>query len=209
MNINKISTLMVKFTEENKDKWNELDGAQGDGDLGVTMHLAAQALAESAERCNSVKEWLEVGGKQIRKAAPSTMGILIASALISAGRSIKDQQKELNLEDWITIQENMAAEIQQRGGAKLGDKTILDSFIPALHAFSDGVKRGDDLSQILNETTVIAKNSAEGTSSMISKIGRSSWLGKRSQGNIDGGAWVCYQIYDFISKINQDLKQNC
>ncbi|MEW9672626.1 DAK2 domain-containing protein [Ammoniphilus sp. 3BR4] len=203
MNFKTISPLLVAFAERHKEKWNELDGAQGDGDLGVTMLLGAKALAESAETCHSVKEWFQVGGKALRKAAPSTMGILIASALIAAGKSIEPDQAELSLEDWVNIQQSMADEIQKRGGAKLGDKTVLDAFIPAVQIFREGVQRGKSSGQILTDVTHAAKKSAEETAAMMSKIGRSSWLGERAQGHVDGGAWVCYQLYEFALEMNQ------
>lgn len=198
MNFKKISPLLVEFAERNKDKWNALDGAQGDGDLGITIVLGANALAASAETCSSVKEWFQEGGKALRKAAPSTMGILIASAMIKAGKSIEENKENLTLNDWVIIQKSMVEEIQMRGGAKLGDKTILDAFVPALQTFSDSVEKGWNPIQILNEVTATAKQSAEETAFLVSKIGRSSWLGERAQGNIDGGAWVCYQVYDFV-----------
>lgn len=198
MDFKKISPLLVEFAERNKEAWNKLDGAQGDGDLGVTIVLGAEALAESAASCHTVKEWFEIGGKALRKAAPSTMGILIASALISAGKSLDSEKMVLTLEDWIGIQNCMVEEIQKRGGAKLGDKTVLDALIPAVQVFISCVDDGKSVQQILTETTDIAKQSAESTASLVSKIGRSSWLGERALGNVDGGAWVCYQLYEFI-----------
>lgn len=201
MNLQKISHLLVEFSERNKDKWNELDGAQGDGDLGITIDLSARALAETSETCSSVKEWFMSGGKAIRIAAPSTMGILIASALIAASKSIDEGKGNLTLEDWVSIQQSMANEIQKRGGAQLGDKTVLDAFIPAIQAFNEEVENGHNLKQILSEATAAAKKSAEETADLVSKIGRSSWIGERARGNMDGGAWVCYQIYEFLSEI--------
>jgi phosphoenolpyruvate---glycerone phosphotransferase subunit DhaL len=203
MNFKEFAPLLVHFAVENKDKWNQLDGAQGDGDLGVTIFLAAQALEENAEACNSMKEWFIVGGKALRKAAPSTMGILLASALIAAGKSIEEDKDHFALEDWAFIQQNMIDEISKRGGAKLGDKTVLDAFIPAAQAFSNGINRGLNLVEILTDVTDVAKHAAESTANLVSKIGRSSWLGERAQGNIDGGAWVCYQVYSLLLNLNK------
>lgn len=201
MDFKTISSLLVDFAERNKERWNELDGAQGDGDLGVTIVLGAKALAESAERCGSVQEWFEAGGKALRKAAPSTMGILIASALIAAGKSMEPGKSVFTPADWASVQQSMADEIQKRGGAKPGDKTVLDAFIPAVQCFREGASKGLSLAQILTDAAATAKRSAEATASMVSKIGRSSWLGERAQGNVDGGAWVCYQVYEFVRNI--------
>lgn len=196
--LKKVGQLLVEFAERNKEKWNELDGNQGDGDLGITVFLGAKAMADTAESCKSIKEWFELGGKALRKAAPSTMGILIASALIAAGKSIHEDKNVLSLNDWVSIQQCMIDEIQRRGGAKLGDKTVLDTLIPAVNAFRDAVNSEKDLIEVLTETVNVAKDSAENTALLVSKIGRSSWLGDRVQNHIDGGAWVCYQLYEFL-----------
>jgi dihydroxyacetone kinase-like protein len=200
MDFKEFSLLLVQFAEQNMERWNELDGAQGDGDLGVTIVLGARALADTAPNCTTLKQWFQEGGKSLRKAAPSTMGILIASSLIAAGKAMQEEKAAYTLEEWTAIQQTIVDEIQKRGGAKLGDKTVLDALIPAVDTFNDGIAKGKNLEQILAEVVVVAKQSAEQTSSLVSKIGRSSWLGERAQGNIDGGAWVCYQLYDFILK---------
>jgi dihydroxyacetone kinase len=198
MDFKEISPLLVQFAVRNKEKWNELDGAQGDGDMGVTVLMGAQALAASAESCNSLKEWFEVGGKALRKAAPSTMGILIASALIASSKQIPEHTEELSLNDWVRVQQSIIDEIQKRGGANLGDKTVLDALIPAVQSFAEAVDQGEALHEALHKAALTAKQSAEATASMVSRIGRSSWLGERTLGNIDGGAWLCYQLYDFM-----------
>jgi len=198
MELERIGNLLLQYAEENKESLNQLDGIQGDGDLGITILLGAKALAESAKQSNSISEWFLNGGKALRKAAPSTMGVLISSALIKAGKQINHEP--LTLQDWVEIQKAMIEEIQTRGGAKLGDKTILDCFIPAVLAFEEAVASGKDISEVLAYTTKIAHDAATKTETMRSKIGRSSWLGERAKNTIDGGAWVCYQIYDLLCK---------
>jgi dihydroxyacetone kinase len=188
------------FAEQNKKTWNELDSAQGDGDLGVTIELAANAMADAAKTSQSLQQWLQDGGKSLRKAAPSTMGILLASALIAAGKSLSPDNNSPSMQEWLEIQKTMAEEIQRRGSAQLGDKTMLDAFLPAIDAFAKGVAENLPPAELMSQTAGVAKHSAEATASMVSRIGRSSWLGERASGHIDGGAWFCYQLYDWISK---------
>lgn len=198
MDLIKFCNSWVQFADQNSENWNELDAGQGDGDLGVTMYLGAKALAEAALQSSSIKDWFLRGGKAVRIAAPSTMGFLLASALIAAGKMIDESKTKLQLEDWRDIQYRMVEEIQKRGRAQLGDKTVLDVLIPAAQTFRDELHKGKETEQILAEASAVAKQCAEQTAALVSRIGRSSWLGERSQGNIDGGAWVCSQIYGFI-----------
>ncbi|WP_180994084.1 dihydroxyacetone kinase subunit L [Bacillus sp. Marseille-P3661] len=192
--------LLDQFAKDHKEQFNELDGAQGDGDLGITVVCCGQALAKAANETENLQQWFNVGGKTVRKEAPSTMGILIASALIAVSKSLDEKQGQLTPNDWIKVQETMINEIQRRGGAQLGDKTILDAFIPASDAFASIINEGGSLKEALAKATVVAKESAESTAGLVSKIGRSSWLGERAKDNIDGGAWLCYKIYDLIER---------
>ena len=81
-----IHELMVK----NKDYLIELDSSIGDGDLGLTMVKGFTAAAETAETCQDT----DIGvlfkrvGFAISKAAPSTMGSLMATAFIGAGKAV-------------------------------------------------------------------------------------------------------------------------
>jgi phosphoenolpyruvate---glycerone phosphotransferase subunit DhaL len=189
------------FAGENKNYLNELDAAQGDGDLGLTIYYGATALNDISKKVDSIQEWFQVGGKALRKAAPSTMGILLASALISVGKKLENGKGQLNLTDWVEVQKTMIEEIQRRGGANLGDKTILDAMIPASEEFSKTIERRGSLSDALKVAAEKAKASAEATANLDSKIGRSSWLGERAKGKIDGGAWLCYLVYNFLYDI--------
>lgn len=201
MNKEEFSVRIVEFAKNNKEKWNELDALQGDGDLGTTLFLAAKSFAELSDQCSTVQEWFERGGKAVRKSAPSTMGILIASSLISTGKFLKDSEvnNSLTPKDWVKVQHMFIESIQKRGGAKKGDKTILDALIPAVEAFEAVVDSGGSLREALKEAFLSAKTGAENTVQMTSKTGRSSWLGERSKGKMDGGAFACYQFYEFLS----------
>jgi dihydroxyacetone kinase len=77
--------------------------------------------------------------------------------------------------------------IQARGGAKLGDKTLLDALIPvqetlAKHAAGDG-----DLGAALCEAADVAEQAIETTKSLIAHRGRASQVGERSAGTPDPG----------------------
>ncbi|WP_026702965.1 DAK2 domain-containing protein [Salibacterium aidingense] len=182
-----------EFIKKIKDELNQLDAAQGDGDLGNTMVGGAKALKVEAENTKNIPDWLVEGGKAFRKAAPSTMGILIASAMIKAGK----QQKENNRLEWSDIQKTMIEEIMKRGKASRGDKTLLDAFIPAVNAFEEASDQG--VSIALKEAASTAKAEAEKTKNLNAKTGRSSWMGDRAKGNMDGGAWLCYKTYQFLA----------
>ena len=80
------------------------------------------------------------------------------------------------------------------GGAKPGDKTLLDCAVPALAAFGDATKNGRDFASSLTAMIKAAETGRDATTDMVAKIGRSARLGERSRGVLDAGATSCCMI---------------
>jgi dihydroxyacetone kinase-like protein len=76
------------------------------------------------------------------------------------------------------------AAVQARGGAKPGDKTMIDALAPA----SDAAARADDLDAALGAAAQAAEAGAEATREMIATTGKAKTLGERSVGHVDPGA---------------------
>lgn len=72
------------------------------------------------------------------------------------------------------------AAIAELGGAKAGDRTMIDALLPALAA----CRHGEGLAGIASA----AELGAETTSAMFPALGRASYLGERAVGIPDGGA---------------------
>lgn len=203
MKLQHFSLRFLQFAKEIRDELNSLDGQVGDGDLGNSIVNGANALHVTASKVSSIQEWFKVGGVALRQAAPSTIGILLSSALIKASKI--DFHKQDIIEYWIKVQEVMINEIKTRGGAEKGDKTILDSLIPAYYAFKES--KDESIVSALEQAYISAKLGAEKTKGMKSKTGRSSWLGERASEHIDGGAWFCYLTYEFIYNLIKENKE--
>ncbi|MCC6861123.1 MAG: dihydroxyacetone kinase subunit L [Bryobacterales bacterium] len=113
---------------------NELDGALGDGDLGVN-------LARSLERLNGDAAALpeDVGLALLRCAqaftsiAASTYGTLVATGLMAAAKAAKGRTAV----PWAEVPALLEAAreaMASRGKAQLGDKTVLDAVEAARRA---------------------------------------------------------------------------
>ena len=74
---------------------------------------------------------------------------------------------------------NAARGIQSLGEAKVGDKTLLDTFIPAMDAFNESL---DDFDAALDRMMEAAEKGKDSTIDLVAKVGRASRLGKRSRG---------------------------
>ncbi|GMA63481.1 DAK2 domain-containing protein [Alicyclobacillus fastidiosus] len=196
-----LTTAMMDMAKTSKDELNRLDGAQGDGDLGVTAELVTEAAHQASYEHEDIKSWLIASGNLIRRKAPSTMGILTAMALSAAGRALPDGAMPSS-ETFLKIQRAMIEDMKARGGAELGDRTVLDAFIPAFEAYQNASEGGKTVKEALACAKNAALDGAKKTKALSPKTGRASWVGDRVVGEIDGGAWFCYMVYQTLHKLS-------
>ena len=83
------------------------------------------------------------------------------------------------------------AEVQSVGDAKVGDKTLIDAYAPALAAFSAANAAGETFSAALDALAAAANAGRDSTIGLVARIGRASRLGERSRGVLDPGAASC------------------
>ena len=86
----------------------------------------------------------------------------------------------------------------QRGGAKVGDKTMVDALQPAATISED--MRLAPLSESLPAVAGAAEQGMEKTKEMIASIGKAKTLGERSLGHADPGAISTYLILKFMTE---------
>lgn len=170
------------------DYINSLDQALGDGDTGITLNKVADALLNYVENnpIDDVGKFLMSAGMVTNKAAPSTLGTLTATALMRAGKPVKGKS-EISVEDLVLMFNAASEGIQERGKAKLGDKTIVDAIHPAGEAFATAIAEGDALSEAGSKAVAAAEAGRDSVTPLRSKIGRASWVGERTEGKLDPG----------------------
>jgi D-erythrulose 4-kinase len=78
--------------------------------------------------------------------------------------------------------------IQRLGKAQVGDKTMLDAFVPFVEVLSKAVSSGQDLSESWSSSTDAADTAAVATAGLRPRIGRARPLAERSVGTPDAGA---------------------
>ena len=74
------------------------------------------------------------------------------------------------------------------GGAKPGDKTVVDAIVPMVEALRTAENEGATVPSALNSAVEAARRGADSTQDMIAALGRASRLGERSRGWADPGA---------------------
>lgn len=193
LNIEDIKNILKKLAEvfkENREMLNDLDTKLGDGDHGRSMDLGFSAAAAYVAEHNptGISEALTNGGMQFNEAAGSTIGILMFSAMREAGKACAGKE-QIGLADLAAMLDGAIKAIMKRGKADVGQKTILDSLVPALRAIEEGlVKAGADEKAVIRKAIDAASAGAESTREMKPTIGRARWFTERSTNEIDPGA---------------------
>ena len=174
--------------EANRETLQQLDQASGDGDLGITAGKIAAALREYAALAapDDLGKYLAAAGMAVNRAASSTMGTLLATALMRAGKEAKGLS-EFTSQDLARLLTAADQGIQERGKAQVGDKTIVDALHPAAEAFSSALEAGRTLPEAAAAMLAAAESGRDGVTLLRSRIGRASWQGERTEGQVDPG----------------------
>lgn len=170
------------------DYLTSLDQAVGDGDMGYTLGKIADALIPYAASTptTDLGRFLAGAGMAANKAGPSTMGTLLATALMRAGKAVMGKS-ELTAADLVAMFQAAEQGIQERGKAQLGDKTILDALHPAVEAFAAAINEGAAVAAAGARALAAAEAGRDAVTPLRSKMGRASWVGERTEGRIDPG----------------------
>jgi dihydroxyacetone kinase-like protein len=168
---------------------NELDANAGDGDLGVTMVTAATTVLDLIPGLAGAApaDVFKTCGTAIARAAPSTSGTLVATALLRAGRVVAEDEVATGS----TVAKLLSAAltgIQERGKAEVGAKTMLDALAPAADAAASTAAAGSGVDAALSAAADAAEVGARATAGMTARHGRAGWLADRAAGHEDGGA---------------------
>jgi dihydroxyacetone kinase-like protein len=183
----KILQNLNQLFNDNRDYLVELDARMGDGDLGLTMSKAFTAvydeLRDTAE--TDIGKILMKAGMLMAKAAPSTMGTLMGTGFMRGGKAVSGKD-EISTADLAAFFQAFVTGIMERGKAKPGEKTIIDSLKPAADTLVEF--KGEDVVKALQAALISSENGLESTKNMVAQHGRIAYYKEQSMGREDPGA---------------------
>lgn len=182
---------VAKKVEENKDYLCELDGEVGDGDHGVSMTIGMRAVTRAMKGLDESvlpSEVFLAAAEAYANDVGATIGPLYEAAFAAAASAAANKVELNDISDWAELYESMATSIQILGKAELGDKTMLDSFFPAVDHIKSLSMQSGSLSDALHSTAKAALDAAISTKDLVPKKGRAARLGERAIGFQDAGA---------------------
>ena len=91
------------------------------------------------------------------------------------------------------------------GGAQVGDKTLIDTLVPAVAAYAAALDDGRPFDVALAQMADAAERGKESTRDLVARVGRASRLGERSRGALDAGATSCWLLLTAMAESMRSL----
>lgn len=195
--ISKLISKIAEIMEENREHLIALDSVVGDGDLGLTMSDGFRAASDTVENMDEVDagKLLYQAGKAMSTAVPSTMGTLMASGLMQAGKQLKGCT-ELSLKDIVMLFVAYEEGVMHRGKAEVGEKTFLDGLDPAVKSLQASEHANEELACAAKKAYDAAIFGYDNTTTMLAVHGRAATRGEMSRTLKDPGAYVAVLIME-------------
>ncbi|WP_240134779.1 dihydroxyacetone kinase subunit DhaL [Streptomyces sp. MUM 178J] len=172
-------TAAAAAVDREAGRLTELDAAIGDADHGSNLQRGFTAVAAVLEQDapDTPGAVLTLAGRRLISTVGGASGPLYGTLLRRTGKALGDAAEVTPAQLAEALDAGVAA-VAQLGGAKAGDKTMLDALLPAAEA----------LRESFAAARAAARQGALDTVGLLARKGRASYLGERSIGHQDPGA---------------------
>jgi dihydroxyacetone kinase-like protein len=180
-----------------KDRLTKADQDIGDGDHGVGMARGFAAFDEAtAKEAGSIAELFRNCGRALMMTSGGASGVVFGTLFQGAGKALT--RDTFDAEAFVAALEGGLKAVQDRGGAKVGDKTMIDALAPAAVAARSALDNGASIEQAAEAAAKAAASGADASRGLVAKVGKSKGLGDRTIGFIDPGALTTSILLDSI-----------
>jgi dihydroxyacetone kinase-like protein len=170
------------------DELSAIDGALGDGDLGVTLVRGMRSVAEQADDLPpDLGAALLQCAKALVSLSGSTYGTLLATGVMSAAKAVRGRT-EVGWRETADLLGGALEAMQRRGKAELGDKTVLD----AVAATVEALRLAETPDAMLPAARQAVREAIAEFRDRAARQGRARMFGENSVGKDDPGmvAWL-------------------
>src|SRR3989304_7389656 len=129
---------------------------------------------------------------------------IIFGLLFYAGAKNQQPKEEVNTQEFTEVFEKALNEIQLKGQAKPGDKTIVDGLVPMVEVMKSCSATDVTFKAMLSEALVAAEKGKENSKNFVARYGKAKTLGDRSIGFPDPGCVSLVVIADTMNKWAQE-----
>jgi phosphoenolpyruvate---glycerone phosphotransferase subunit DhaL len=181
------------------DVLTKADQAIGDGDHGIGMARGFTGVIEKVEgqEFTSIGHLFKTVGTAILTTAGGAAGAIFGTLFRGMAENAMDQTILTSALFSRMLFDGLRA-VEARGGAKPGDKTMIDALEPA--AVESDRHLSDPLDKALPAIAEVARQGMEKTRDMVATVGKAKTLGERSFGHPDPGAISMALILKFVAE---------
>lgn len=193
---------MAKLTEEQRDYWTSLDSDIGDGDHGVNLSIGFRGISAQMndlyEETEDIHSLLKKSGMILLSKVGGASGPLYGSFFMKMGEDVAGKN-QVSYPEFLGMIKNGIAAVQHRGKAQVGDKTMIDAFLPGLEVL-ETYQVEEDPYQFFEKFIEVMKKGAESTIPLVANKGRAMRLGERAIGHKDPGSESSWMLMDIFNK---------
>lgn len=194
MNQAKVASWFQKWSEViNTEKVyiSDLDNAIGDGDHGFNMSKGVSAYLDirATKQVDTIVDELKLMGMTLLSKVGGASGPLYGSAFLAMAKLAVDKS-EVSRDELADMLQAGIDSIMFRGKAIVGDKTMVDFWVPAIKQLREGQLTEASINELV-----------EATGPMKALKGRASYLGDRSIGHIDPGSYSSGRLFKALLEV--------
>ena len=196
---------LIAVINENRAYLSEIDGLIGDGDHGINMSKGFSQCGEALRAqptLPGLAEGLDTLAMTLLEGIGGSMGPLYGSFFMGLAETLSGKET-LDAPLFGEALANGVAGVETVGSAKVGDKTLMDTLVPAREAFQAAVAGGADFSTALTAMIDAAERGWQSTKDLQARIGRAARLGERSIGHPDPGATSSLYMLQTLGEVLQ------
>lgn len=196
---------LILTIQENKQYLSDIDGLIGDGDHGINMNKGFTMCREELDKNpGDLAHGLKTLSKILMMKIGGSMGPLYGKFFKALAVSLEGKE-EIGSGDLGEALQAAVGAIASISPAVVGDKTLIDTLVPAVAVYTKAHQEGKSFTEALEAMKTAAREGRDSTIDMVAKLGRASRLGERSRGVPDAGATSCCLILETIGNEAQLL----
>jgi len=179
--------LAAQAVIEAEPRLSEADRNLGDGDHGLGMQRGMEAAKAKLEAAppDSVEKAFTTVGMAMMSSMGGASGAIFGTFFRAGGKALAGVET-FDSKGLLAFLEAGLEGVQARGGAKVGDKTVVDSMSPAAETALQYV--AESLPVAMAAAAEAAVDGLQASKAMVAQFGRAKTLGEGCIGFPDAGA---------------------
>lgn len=193
---------LITVINANRQYLSEIDGAIGDGDHGINMSKGFSQCSDALKAMSTqpdLAKAFDTLALSLLEGIGGSMGPLYGNFFMAFADTLAGKA-DLDAPLFGQALDAAIAAIQELGDAKVGDKTLMDTLVPAQAAFNATLADKRSFAACLDAMAAGAEKGRDSTIPLQARIGRAARLGERSIGVLDAGATSCCLILQSMAK---------